>query len=304
MKTVLPLVFLCLIFLISACSFQSETDPEPPQEPPIYTIPIVVHVIHLGEPIGQGHNISNAQISSQIRVINEDFRRKEGTRGFNDHPDGGDARIEFVLAQIDPSGQPTDGVIRVNAQEVDNPVDPGSLFNFFSYFSYWPPEQYLNVWSIPLKGLEDLFLGEATGPETDLPGGDAFTPGEPFQSEGILVNSAHFGEISRKSDYNLGRTLTHEIGHYLGLLHTWGQGNCTDNDFCEDTPAVSQPVLGCPNTPGIGCQGEEIMIHNYMTFGLDRCMNIFTNDQIARMRHVLEHSPRRKSLLTSPGLGS
>jgi len=76
----------------------------------VYRIPIVVHILHLGEAIGEGTNLSEAQIISQIAVINHDFRRKAGTRGYNEHPDGGDARIEFVLAQRDPDGTPTNGL--------------------------------------------------------------------------------------------------------------------------------------------------------------------------------------------------
>lgn len=293
-----------LLFSIASCDSDSMVEPVPENpESEIYQIPLVVHVIHLGEPTGEGTNLSVEQIESQIRVLNEDYRRKEGSRGYNDHPDGGDARIEFTLARIAPDGSPTEGIVRINLHEQDSPDEEGGDFNRFAGYSYWNPAQYVNVWTAPFVDLKDIFLGKATGPETDLPGGDEFERGEPFQAEGIIINSAHFGETATGSPYNLGRTLTHEMGHYLGLLHTWGSRNCETNDYCEDTPPVSEPVFSCPSTPIIGCDGRPVMVENFMNYGPDACLNTFTNDQITRMHYVLEHSPGRSSLLTSPGSG-
>ncbi len=171
-----------------------------------------------------------------------------------------------------------------------------------AYYSYWNPEEYLNIWTAPYLNLTDIFLGLGTGPETDLPGHETLAKGEPFQAEGVIINASHFGKSETSSVYNLGRTLTHEIGHYLGLLHPWGSGDCELNDFCDDTPAVSMPTTAC--NVSIGCDGEELMIQNYMNWTPDACMNIFTRDQIARMHYVLENSPRRITLLTSKGLES
>ena len=277
--------------------------PKPDPAPEIYVIPVVVHVVHLGEPVGVGHNLSTARIQRQIAALNDDYRRKEGTRGFNQHPDGGDARIEFVLARSAPDGSPTNGIVRIDAKAVDNPTSPNALFDYYAHYSYWAPEHYLNIWTLPLpESTVDVFLGKATGPDTDLPGADNLLRGEPFQAEGVLINSAHFGESDIDSDYNLGRTLTHEIGHYLGLLHPWGAGDCEQNDFCEDTPPVSAPVAGCPTNLPLACNGQPVMVQNYMNYSFDRCMNTFTNDQIARMHHVLKQSQMRSTLLTSPGL--
>lgn len=302
----ITLLFATGLLFLDSCSKDPAVEPIPPVfEPRIYKIPVVVHVIHHGEPVGEGHNLPDEQIEGQIRIINEDFRRKEGTRGFNSHPDGGDARIEFVLAKTAPDGTATGGVVRVNANTVENPIQPNSLFDFYAYYSYWNPEEYLNIWAMPLpESARDIVLGMGTGPETSLPGAELLTPGEPLQAEGILINAAHFGESNIDSEHNSGRTLTHEIGHYLGLLHTWGGRDCEFNDYCDDTPPVSVPVAGCPSNAPIGCGGHPVMVENYMNYTYDRCMNIFTKDQIARMHHVLENSPRRKSLLNSPGLGS
>jgi hypothetical protein len=271
-----------------------------------------VHVVHNGEPVGEGYNLSDARIERQIEFLNEDFRRREGTRGFNTHPDGGDARIEFVLAHAAPNGSSTNGINRVDVRSDGGAIpsvealetEQVSIFDFYAYLGYWDPESYLNVWTLPLPGLEDVFLGKSTGPDTELPGGDLFVPGEPFQAEGILVNAAHFGETAGPSLHNLGRTLTHEVGHYLGLLHTWGGGDCENNDHCGDTPAVDAPVMGCADPAPLGCDGRPIMVENYMNYTSDACMSTFTNDQIERMRYVLQNSPRRTTLLTSPGLGA
>lgn len=273
--------------------------PPTPTEPamPVARISVVVHVVHLGEPIGVGHNLSDEQIAGQIRVLNEDFRRLPGTRGHNTHPHGGDTRLEFVLAARDPGGLPTSGVVRIDASAIENPTPPGSLFDYYAFYGYWDPESYVNVWTMPLpESATDVVLGMATGPETDLPGAELLVPGEPHQAEGILINSAHFGESNRSVRHGLGRTLTHEMGHYFGLLHPWGGGDCERNDYCADTPPVSAPVLGCPDPPPPACDGQATMIENYMNFTDDACMNTFTNDQIARMHYVLEYSPRRRDL--------
>ncbi len=265
----------------------------------IYRIPIVVHVLHLGEPEGEGSNLSKEQIEAQIRILNEDFRRKEGTPGFNTHPDGGDARIEFLLARTSPDGKATDGIVRIDMNQLENPEKFPSSFNFYGQYSYWDPEQYLNVWTLPNWPAETL-LGMATGPVTDLPGGDRFEVSDPV--DGILINAPYFGPSDIDSNYNRGRTLTHEIGHFLGLLHIWGATGCDKDDYCEDTPPQNKSHSVCPATPPLACDGRPAMIENYMDYTPDRCMNIFTKDQISRMHTVLENSPRRKSLTTSPGL--
>lgn len=276
----------------------------------VYEIPVVVHVIHNGEEA----NIPDEQILSQIRVINEDFRRKEGTRGFNNHPDGGDPRIEFVMARSSPQGEATNAIVRINRHEKPPPPFGGSMLAMGAYYSVWDPRDYLNIWAFP--GILDTGLGEARFPVSDLPGleneGDFIIPGVDSLSgipvgeiDGVAINTLHFGETSADSKYNLGRTGTHEIGHFLGLFHIWGdegfEGSCETDDHCDDTPPTDSRTTGCPANRS-ACDGSSAMIENYMDYTDDACMNIFTNDQIRRMRTVLENSPRRKSLLASKGL--
>ncbi len=280
--------------LAASCSPDAPVSPDPTYPPapvPVLRVPVVVHVLHRSEAVGQGPNHSLAAIHRQIELLNDDFRRRPGTRGHNTHPAGADARIEFFLAG------PAGGVTRVDMTAVDNPVEPNRQFDHLAYYAYRDPARYLNIWSVPYSDdLEGVFLGMATGPDTDLPGADHLLDGEPLQAEGVLVNAAHFGEIEGTSDYDLGRTLTHEVGHYLGLLHLWGDGTCAGNDHCADTPAVSEPVSGCGEVVQ-ACTGEPAMTENYMTFSPDRCVNVFTADQVARMRYVLENSPFRRCVV-------
>lgn len=277
----------------------------------IYRIPVVVHVLHTGEIYGTGAHLTKEQVARQINILNEDFRRRQGTRGFNTHPAGGDAHIEFVLAKTAPDGSPTEGMVMKDISDLPlPPAEAGNLIMYAAHYSYWDPEKYLNIWSVP-DIPQDVLLGFARFPESDLPGLEDENqtrwtlPGK-GEIDGVAINAFHFGDRGLQSRYNLGRTATHEVGHYLGLFHTWGPNShetdgCELDDFCQDTPAIRDRTSGCP-VGLISCDGRPVMIENYMDYSDDACMNIFTNDQISRMRTVLEHSPRRKSLLNSPVL--
>jgi hypothetical protein len=276
----------------------------------LYKIPVVVHVLHRGEAIGEGFNHSKARIEAQIRVLNEDFRRKEGTPGFNVHPDGGDAQIEFVLAKIDPDGNPTDGIVRIDVTSVQVPPINFNIILQSSQYSYWNPNEYANVWTMDLAIPPGLFLGEARFPVSNLEG--LRNDDDSQNADGIFINAPNFGLAKTNIDpnFNMGRTLTHEMGHFLGLLHIWGattfdgvDGCSSNGDYCNDTPMVSTYTSGCTSAGPLACNGGPAMIGNYMDWSNDICMSLFTNDQITRMRTVLENSVRRKSLLTSPALG-
>lgn len=262
----------------------------------LYHIPVVVHIIHKGESIGIGSNISEEQVLSQIRILNEDFRRKEGTNGFNDDPRGADINIEFVLALTDPNGNPTNGIVRIQNEKEDWNI---SEENSLKSLSYWNAESYLNIWVCNLTG----FLGYATFPESDLPGLEE-TAQDPTL-DGVVIDYQVFGDVGNlHATFNLGRTATHEIGHYLGLRHIWGDVSfCNGTDYCEDTPPAFNANRGCMTEGRTQCDPHlPEMFNNYMDYTDDACMNIFTQDQKTRMRTVLENSPRRKSLISSPAL--
>lgn len=278
--------------------------PDIPEKPEpgidIVRLPVVVHVVHFGEEIGEGPNLSVARITRQIEILNEDFRRKEGTRGYNVHPDGVDTKIEFVLGKSNPTSTPIDGINRIDASKIEV-ENLGYNQNHYAQYAYWDPSKYINIWVTPLPAeAECLALGMATGPETDLPGTHILSLPQEGDSEGILINWIHFGEADIDCQAKYGRTLTHEMGHYFGLLHTWGERNCEFNDYCDDTPAVDIVVEGSNSFKG--CKGEAIMIGNYMNYSDDDVMNIFTRDQADRMYYVLNNHEGRNSLMVSLAL--
>lgn len=293
-----------IIFFLISCKEETDSIAPLPLEPvipmpgeDIVYLPVVIHVIHNGEEIGSGTNLSDEQIARQIEILNEDFRRKEGTRGFNDHPDGGDSMIEFILAKQTPEGLPTNGINRIDTTKLEERI-AGHSFSDYAKVVYWNSNQYINIWTSPMpESFECLFAGMATGPDTELPGTEFLSLPGPGDAEGIIINWKSFGESDTQCHTKYGRTLTHEMGHYLGLLHTWGVRDCENNDYCHDTPAVDVPVWG--NQPFMGCEGESIMIGNYMNWSHDEVMNIFTNDQIGRMHYVLMNHEGRNSLLSS-----
>src|SRR5688572_2656824 len=156
-----------------------------------YKIPVVVHVLHSGEPAGEGFNYSSDRVESQIRTLNEDFRRKEDTPGFNSHPDGGDARIEFILAQIDPEGNPTDGIVRVDINTVYLPPGgEGDIITTCTLFSYWNPDKYLNIWCMDMGPLSGVFFGSGRFPISTLEGLDT----QSADGDGVFISAHNFGQ--------------------------------------------------------------------------------------------------------------
>ncbi|GAB5422324.1 MAG: hypothetical protein Crog3KO_29270 [Crocinitomicaceae bacterium] len=274
----------------------------------VYQIPIVVHVLHDGEPIGTGRNLSVATIQSQIDVMNEDFRRIFGTNGYNTHPDGADTQIEFCLARRRPDGSAfpagEDGINRVDAgaqfgggPTYGTAAIDGTIKPWFTatQFGGWDPGTYMNFWSIDLQG---GLLGYAQFPTTVL--GGMGCNAQNITTDGVVMDYQTIGKSAVTGfpgPFNEGRTATHEVGHWLGLRHIWGDGGCGVDDFCLDTPESDASNGGCP-TGHVSC-GSVDMIENYMDYTNDLCMNIFTNDQKMRMRTVLENSPIRASLINS-----
>jgi hypothetical protein len=254
-----------------------------------FTIPVVVHVIHNGEPIGTGANISDAQVLSQIQVLNEDFRRITGSNGFNNDPDGADVEVEFCLAKQDPEGCVTTGIDRVNMSAVSTTWSGpgGNTDSVLKPATTWDASQYMNMWSVNFA--DGSLLGYAQ------------FPGGPANTDGVVSNYTYFGSndapgVSIPGNFNLGRTMTHEVGHYLALFHTFQDG-CAGGDQCADTPAVDNPNFGCPTTHQ-SC-GDLDMVRNYMDYTNDSCMNVFTNDQKARVISALTNSPNRPNTITS-----
>jgi hypothetical protein len=259
----------------------------------VLRLPVVVHVLHTGEPEGTGANVSLAQIESAISAANADLRGLSG---------GIDTEIELVLARRTPDGQPTDGVVRVDASSVpafneegiaaSGPV--GASEWSVKALSVWPAADYLNVWVV------HAINGTAAGGGTL---GFAYLPPAPNEVDGIVVRADAFGTVGDLSPFSvLNRTLTHELGHYLGLHHTFHataacgvEADCAlDGDRVCDTP----PTLMNPACSGaVTC--PEALTNNYMDYVVESCMEAFTEGQKARMRGVLEAA--RPALLVSLG---
>ena len=267
----------------------------------IIRIPVVVHVIHStasGEIGGKSNvNITNQQIYSQIRVLNEDYRKLFGTRGYNTNPVGADMEMEFFLATKDPDGNPTSGINRV--YNVKKSYSIFTDLDLIASKSYWDSSKYLNIW---VTNLGDLYLGYGEFPGANIEGLDA--RGAPARRDGIFVDYRVFGSQTGTAVdgiYTYGRTLTHEIGHWFGLIHTWGDEYC-GTDYCDDTPQIeeSNSTEQCRIVYS-QCNGitTKNMIENYMDYSPDSCMHIFTQDQKERVRQVMNLSSRRKQLIAN-----
>ena len=264
----------------------------------ILNIPVVFHIIHRGENLGTGTNLPDEKIIEQLQILNEDFRKAN-----DDHiltpleflDKAADTEINFILAKQDSEGLPSQGITRQQGnQNTYNRSEEGILYAE----NYWPAENYLNIY---IADLED-YLGWATFPFSDLEGNIEINNDRLL--DGVAIDYKWLGVNENTGSFSsYGRTLTHEIGHYFGLRHLWGnQQNCSTDDYCIDTPYQSTSYSGeCPSETVISC-GTSDMYSNYMNYTDDACMNIFTQNQKERMHAVLNHSPRRNTLLNSSAL--
>lgn len=246
----------------------------------IITIPVVVHVIYSNT----NENISDAQIQSQIDVLNEDFRRLNPDAD-NSWSQAADTQIEFCLANVDPSGNATNGITRKFSTTTSWGTNDAMKSSAQGGVDAWDTSQYLNMWVCNIGG---GILGYA-----QFPGGNAST-------DGVVMSPQYFGSSAKGSGFylsapfDLGRTTTHEVGHFLNLRHIWGDGNCNVDDFVSDTPTSDAPNYGCA-IGHVSCNSLD-MVQNYMDYSDDGCMNLFTQGQTDRMRAVLLPGGVRASL--------
>ena len=258
-------------------------------------IPVVVHVVYKDP----ADNVSEAQIKRQIEVLNEDFRKRNSDIRKVPAPFrklAADARIEFRLAVRDQTGSPTNGITRTRSTKssFSNRTDDIKSRHKGGHTA-WPTDQYLNIWVGPkiVDPIQGSLLGYA-----QFPGGPAAT-------DGVVIATHAFGTGGRaRAPFNKGRTATHEIGHWLNLLHIWGDdhGGCSGSDSVADTPNQSGSSSGVPVFPRISCSngphGDLFM--NYMDYTDDAGMFLFTPGQVKRMRATLDGP--RASLLDSMAL--
>lgn len=254
-------------------------------------IPIVFHIVYKTA----AQNISDARIMEQIDILNADFRRLNADT--TDTPDefgdvAADCNVEFCLAVIDPDGNPTTGILRVETDVTTFDFDDGIKFTADGGSDAWPADEYLNFWS---GNIGAFLLGYA-----QFPGGPAAT-------DGVVIHYQHVGLEPAGYPYHLGRTATHEVGHWLNLYHIWGDdGGCAGSDLCGDTPNQKVETYGCPGFPKTDiCSPDDpgIMFQNYMDYTDDACMNIFTQDQKDRIQSLFEPGGERFNLTNSEGCG-
>ena len=229
----------------------------------VVNIPVVVHVVYSNSQ----ENISDAQINSQIAVLNDDFRAanndvSNAPSEFAD--DVADSEISFTLANVYRHSSSTSQWGTNDAVKAAYP--PVS------------PSNTLNIWVANIGG---GILGYAQ------------FPGGPSATDGVVISPQYFGTTGYVSaPFNKGRTGTHEVGHYLNLRHIWGDGRCKQDDFVADTPESDGPNYGCPSYPTVNCRNTD-MTMNYMDYTNDACMYMFSEGQKARMRTIfMDGGPR------------
>ncbi len=272
-----------------------------------FTIPVVFHIINKGETVGTTPNLSAAAINQQMLQLNKDFANLSNSP----YAVAANTGLQFVLAKTDPGGTTLTepGIDRIDiafkgwtdystsgwtSSYIDGTVKPASIWNANNYF---------NVWVIPSinNGTADL-LGYATFPASSTLTG--LSNSETNNTAGVVVQTGTIGSVFAPStcgiSYGLGKTLSHETGHFFGLRHIWGDADCGD-DFCGDTPIHFTSNSGVPQHPKPNsCGTADEMFENYMDYTDDILLNTFTNDQTDRMQTVMVNSPRRVSLASSP----
>lgn len=235
----------------------------------VKTIPVVVHVLH----IGGSENISDAQIQSQIDIMNEDYGKIPFTNGDGA---GVDTKVKFCLAKIDPNGNCTNGIVRIYSTLTNHKTYERAMLK---QLSFWDNTKYMNIYLV--KSITGGVLGYSS------------FPGGPPDEDGMVVRSNVFGNIGTAAS-SLGRTASHEIGHWFGLYHTFNNGCgtdlCLDGDYICDTPPQASPSFNCAtlnscsnDIPDVNDQKE-----NYMNYTNDACKNMFTNGQKLRIQATLD----------------
>jgi len=247
----------------------------------LITLPVVVHVVYKAKE----ENVSDAQVKSQIDVLNKDFRGTNSDRSKVPDPWqslAADPNIQFKLATKDPKGKATSGITRTKTTRDSFGTGDSVKRDSEGGVSPWPTDRYLNFW---ICNLGDGLLGYA-----QFPGGPAATDGV------VILYSAFGTKGAAAAPFNLGRTATHEVGHWLNLRHIWGDTtDCSGSDQVSDTPKAQMPNYGSPTWPHISCNNgpNGDMFMNYMDYVDDVAMFMFTQGQAARSNATLA-GPRKK----------
>ena len=290
----------------------------------VYQIPVVFHIVYnTGE-----QNLADSVVHSQLAVLNEDYRRLNANSiDTRDEflPVAADVGIEFVLAQYDPEGNPTTGIVRTETERESFELNLFSTENTLDEVKFsstdgsdaWDTEHYLNIW---VCNIDAGFLGQVFGlayPPATVPNWPDGTAAPSSGTEGVIIHYTTLGRNNPQhaadgvAENNHGRTLVHEVGHYLGLRHIWGdaiaflgEDGCAVDDGFIDTPNCAESAnFVCDFSSNSCTDGPEDlpnMIENYMDYSQDACMNMFTQEQADMMRFAL--TELRPGLLNSPAL--
>ena len=241
------------------------------------TIPVYVHVIYNTAQ----ENISDAQINSQLAVLNKDFGATNGD--LNNVPaefagSVANTQINFTLA----------GITRKYSTKTSWGTNDAMKKSSQGGVDAVTPETHLNMWICNIGG---GILGYA-----QFPGGDPTTDGVVFSPQYCGSSDYDDGSFFLDAPFDKGRTATHEVGHYLNLRHIWGDGRCRQDDFVADTPTSDSPNYGCPSYPSVACKSND-MTMNYMDYTNDACMYMYTEGQKQRMRSIFAAGGPRNSML-------
>jgi hypothetical protein len=259
-----------------------------PGVPEQINIPVVVHVLYNSA----DQNLPEARILAQIAALNKDFNASNDDISkvpayFSEYV-ANSTGIRFTLAKIDPAGKATNGIVRKKTSIGMFGLDDRAKYSNAGGDNAWDASRYLNIWVCNTVG---GLLGYSS------------LPGCLSEKDGIVINTTVFGNFAGGTVYNKGRTLTHEVGHWLGLRHIWGDASCGD-DKVADTPPQRNANRGCPSgektTCGNAAHGDMYM--NYMDLTDDGCMFMFTSGQRERMRSLFAAGGPRNVLLPSNAL--
>jgi hypothetical protein len=251
------------------------------------TIPVVVHIVYRAS----GENISDAQVNSQIAALNRDFNKENNDVINTPSVFKGlvaNCKIRFQLADKDALGNTTSGINRHYSNQATWGVSEDIKMPTKGGFAPWNPAKYLNIWVCNMGGRSIGFSS---------------FPGMPAEYDGLVIDYRAFGTTGTvRAPYDKGRTVVHEVGHWLGLYHIWGDANCGD-DHIHDTPTHEAEHKGNPTFPTYSsCKGNRTidMTMNFMDYVNDESMYMFTEGQKARMWTVLQTV--RPTILNSDGI--
>ena len=250
-------------------------------------IPVVFHIVMKNPDL-----VTDAQVLAQLDTLNRDYSGKNGDSvkiPSYFKPLFGKSSIQFCLAKRTPDGDPTTGIVRVSTSASSFGIDDAVKQTSTGGDDSWNTDKYFNVW---ICYLSNSILGYGSFPDDGFP-----------NQQGVVIDYRSIPG-GTYTNYNTGKTLTHETGHYFNLYHIWGDdnGDCTGTDYVADTPNQADATSGCPNgikLDSCTSSGDGVMYQNYLDYSNDACLVMFTQGQVARMESAL--STYRSALFSSNG---